>query len=1160
MIQTAENPDAAQWAVPVQPRNGLCHRIRPVRTRICRLFLALVFAACSRGLALDIVRDGKASATVVVARDAGMWQRAAAAYLRDYVQEATGCRLTMVTEGEGASGNLVCVGRTQRSVAAGIETSALKWDGCRLVARGNVLFLVGRDVEPLPSCKSVAHLRGAGAQGTAKAVALFLERFVGVRWFLPAAAGIVIPDTRSIIVPDSYESTFEPTFAYTSLSIRYPRPLDHIAMNQREAIRFRSFGGHSWYQHVPVKKYFDQHPEYFWLAAGGSRTANGEHLCTTSAEVRRIILREIRELFDSGYDVVQLGQTDGWRACLCAPCMTLDEHIDHRTVSIEAPCNKVWDMHQWIIDRCKRSHPDKMLRVMIYGPTWAPPKDWPGQRDNVIGEIAPITPERIAAWQGKLAGITNWTYWWHAATIGTVFVPATPPEFLQERFRQFRDMNVIGMVGDPQGQWGLGGPSHYVFCQLIGNVDADVDALVHDYCMGVYGEVGWLMKRFFRTLHERAEMTVPLKELHQAKAQTGYPAEETFMFLYPPKIVRRLERLLQRAEQEARTARTKHWLQLTRDEFDGLKAVVTMFVHKRSFELEPSRERLVPVKRAVDDFEAWRERILFYPEEYVNRWRPQHNELCAILLTNGKNMTADWTEPDGAPSYYRYHYRHRYLREEIDSIKAGRSRARGRGIGSELGNRAITAPVTWDFKALEANIGKPERTMRCIARRTPTPVALDGRLGPNEWQGAEKHPFQRYQAAGSRLSTGATTDVRLMYDDRCLYVGYTCREPNIEQLKLVSVNRDGNVYHNDEVELFLNPDPASDRKVMQFMASPVDNAFYDARKGFIEDPLHPGYSSWEKTTWNPAWHYAFDIDTAGREWSLEVAMPFQSIGADTPLVGTVWTCNFARARRAGADELSSWIPDTFGSNPELFGELVFGDAHGKLPEPPAQSEPTGATPADDDGNLVRNSSFELAAVGGTPGDWQFESYPQRGNPLLLDRCLAVRQQAHRGERSLLVDFSKVDFSELPEAGQIYFGQSLSSECVRQARGKTAKLSFWVYYEAMGADIQDYYLPGPLLRVRCWDKQRKLVGPDKAPAVMLNYPYLTKAGLLAAVTGPPRWLRFEHTGYVPEDTVRMDIHADVVGCSKHSGKVNGIRVFIDDIRLELRSPEQPSSAN
>lgn len=1129
--------------------------MKPIRPSVVTgaTAMLLCFAAILPAEALDIVRDGQATATIVIAEDAGVFQKAAATYVRDYVQQSTGARLNIVRDSGNLGGTLISIGHNRLSEEANIRTDELKWDGCRLIVRGPVVYLIGRDAKPLSGIRSAGSLRGAGAQGTAKAATIFVEDYVGVRWFLPTAEGIYVPARQSIRVPDDLDRTFTPSFAYTAVSIQYPRPLDNIAMNQREAIKFRSYGGHSWYEAVPVEKYFDAHPEYFRMNESGQRVADGNHLCTSNREVRQIVLASVRVDFDAGYDIVQLGQSDGWTACLCEECMKLDNHTSHETVTLDNPCRKIWDMHQWIIDQCRQSHPNKKLRVMIYGPTWAPPRDWTTLRDNVIGEIAPMTEERIAAWDGRLAGIAVWSYWWHANTLPTVFVPATPPQFLQQRLRAFRDLKAVGMVGDPQGQWGLGGPSHYVFCKLIGDVDTNVAALVDDYCQCVFGEAGWIMQRFFKLLHERMALTIPLKEMRWSKESrgSGCTAEEAFMFLYPPKVVNQLERLLRRAEAAANSPRAKAWLKLTRDEFDGLKAVVNMFVHKRAFETAPTRERLVAVRQAVDRFESWRKSILFYPPEHTERWFPDHNELCAILLTDGRNLTSDYRDPAGAPSYYRFHYIGSYTRLEIEAIRAGKKRVHGRAIGSGLGNRAIRAPITWDFDAMAASLGQPEEIMQIVAEPVKQPFVLDGRLDPEQWQDATPVALQQYQAAGSKVSSGATTTVRVKYDKSHLYVRYDCAEPAIDAMKLTSVGRDGKVWGNDEVELFLNTDLASDRKVMQFMVSPIEDAFYDARTGFVDDPLHPEYDKWEITTWNPDWRRGFSIDGKAGRWTMELALPFNSLRAAPPSPGTAWTCNFARCRRAQGEELSSWIPDTFGKDPKLFGELLFGgtpsSSSGAAPTT-RWAQPVHPSETTDKGSLLRNGDFEAVTIDGVPEVWQINSYPQPGVRALTDHCFATRDNPHGGQRALRIDFTAVDFEEAGDGHTITFNQSISASRVAKLRGKKVKLTFWIRYDELSEETREYYFPGPALSIRCWDSDNKLLsGP---PAFVLHHKYLEQSGLLAAFDAAPRWVKLEREGSVPEAAARMDFHGSAVGRSRHSGKLNHTAALIDDIRLEV----------
>jgi len=119
---------------------------------VCAALLVGAGFLCSAAPALDIVKDGRPRALIVVADDAGRWQKWAAGWLQSYVRRASGAVLPIVAEREKPSGVIISVGRTKLSQRAGIRTDNLQWDGCRLIVRGRVLYLIGRDVEPLKSC------------------------------------------------------------------------------------------------------------------------------------------------------------------------------------------------------------------------------------------------------------------------------------------------------------------------------------------------------------------------------------------------------------------------------------------------------------------------------------------------------------------------------------------------------------------------------------------------------------------------------------------------------------------------------------------------------------------------------------------------------------------------------------------------------------------------------------------------------------------------------------------------------------------------------------------------------------------------------------------------------------------------------------------------
>jgi len=195
-------------------------------------------------------------------------------------------------------------------------------------------------------------------------------------------------------------------------------------------------------------------------------------------------------------------------------------------------------------------------------------------------------------------------------------------------------------------------------------------------------------------------------------------------------------------------------------------------------------------------------------------------------------------------------------------------------------------------------------------------------MDASEWKGATE------QALGEVSGGKATppTRVRIMYDRKNLYVAWACEEPQIATLKTDRTGRDGPVWALDCVELFLDTENSLER-YQHFIATPVAGSFYDARKGFIPDRLHPAFAR-EDPEWNPDWRYAATIDADKKVWGVEMAIPFTILGAGPPERGAVWCANFGRERYAGGSrELFLWSPNDKGGfcDPMSFGEIHFED-------------------------------------------------------------------------------------------------------------------------------------------------------------------------------------------------------------------------------------------
>ncbi|MBM4143614.1 MAG: hypothetical protein FJ225_08510 [Lentisphaerae bacterium] len=164
---------------------------------------------------VEIVREGKAAAVVYVvdpkSREAFDWRRylnpphpprtppallLLVHELREVIREATGATLELVAEPPAPGQPAVVIGDCAESRAAGIDAAELPAEGFVVRTAPNRVYLVG-------STRPV--LAGRSNDGTVWAVADFLERFVGVRWYWPVElGGRSVPRTGSLTVPPAH--------------------------------------------------------------------------------------------------------------------------------------------------------------------------------------------------------------------------------------------------------------------------------------------------------------------------------------------------------------------------------------------------------------------------------------------------------------------------------------------------------------------------------------------------------------------------------------------------------------------------------------------------------------------------------------------------------------------------------------------------------------------------------------------------------------------------------------------------------------------------------------------------------------------------------------------------------------------------------------------
>jgi hypothetical protein len=206
----------------------------------------------------------------------------------------------------------------------------------------------------------------------------------------------------------------------------------------------------------------------------------------------------------------------------------------------------------------------------------------------------------------------------------------------------------------------------------------------------------------------------------------------------------------------------------------------------------------------------------------------------------------------------------------------------------EMGNHATEYKMaSGESTAASQNSPTPADSKLPVANcpKVAHAPVMDGTLNDPVWRNA-------WQSSQFTLLRGGMpsqqTTCLLLRDDSTLYVGFRCKESSIEQLKLQAVGHDSNVFDDDSVELFLQPD-STDGAYYHFAATLSGAMWEDANKDSL---------------WNTAW--TCKGSKGSGEWTAEMSIPFSSL----PALGKgPWRMQLCRNRYAGgASEHSSWSP------------------------------------------------------------------------------------------------------------------------------------------------------------------------------------------------------------------------------------------------------------
>ena len=472
------------------------------------------------GEKLAIVKDGKPTASIIVAGDASSKRLKSARFLQETVRRMSGATLPLRDDSKDWAGGQILLGPSKLGDVQ-VEQGLDKPERYRLVVAGRKVHAVGNDAGPYQGSHFATH---------------DLLSQLGCGWFGPDPLYHVVPRAGTLALP-SLSKDEQPDFAF--------RQMWNVSPEAGGAWRTggREVGcSHAYSYLFPESEYFEKHPEYFALV-GGKRTAGGAQICLSNPDVQRLTVEKARAQFDKepGQLTQSLSANDCGGFCECAACAKLGENPGAQTLAFANAVAK----------ELAKTHPDRLVCFLSYWYTFGAPANLKAEPNVMVMVVNqgcgahalddPACPQnqawcenfekwcatgaKMAIYEWYIPGTTH-KYWRRLPWV------STDVAFRNLRYWRSRGVRWITYESQPAYEDGTGYPRRWplYYPSTIGMWDCDADPgeILADACNRLYGPAGAVMTRYFTNIAQAIEQAkVHGSTWHMPHAQWIFRPEVT---------------------------------------------------------------------------------------------------------------------------------------------------------------------------------------------------------------------------------------------------------------------------------------------------------------------------------------------------------------------------------------------------------------------------------------------------------------------------------------------------------------------------------------------------------------------------------------------------------------------------------------------------------
>ena len=648
----------------------------------------------------------------------------------------------------------------------------------------------------------------------------FCRRFMGVDHYFPGELGIVFPKQEKVVVPCGLWVE-NPAFKHRHWS-------GYSGAAHSATWRLRASGGggrfkyhHNLYRIIVPKKYKD-HPEYFPViyddAKNKPRGTIYRHLkpgqryvpttrvaaywqpCTTHPDVLGIVVEAALAAIAKNPEnpTFSLAINDSGGFCVCPACVkATPAGVD--PYSRAANAHRFFDFYNKVAAQVAQKYPNARLGFLAYSTLGsAYPKEnlhpilMPYRTLSFADAWDPAYKkalyETVEKWSGIATHFGIYEYYYGRGFL----IPRIYLHQMAEGLRHAHKLGAEGFYAEAYANWGMDGPKLWVTEKLLWNPAQDVDALIEQWCKGLFAEAAPQMRAYFDYAEKAWVTQKPAgKRRGMYRLMGSNYKKEQFTEIFPPAVRDEAWALLGKAEAAATQDVVKKRIAYFKDSFGATRLASSRFnaaarlaALRKAEAAKDNKNRKTPgyqpkpIYEWLLELEHW----AAYPDidSYMNDLRAKapfaFHEFSQETATNRQKNAK------------KVHYSFAAWDTDADAIRTIVERTVGQAMDGKPKNKAeldaaVGAILDGALKKAQTagksvehavNVVRPLcLSMTLDARALPKPPTIDGTIEPGVWGEAQfDGSFYRY-AYESRLAE-ERTKVWCGAHGGKLYVAFYC--------------------------------------------------------------------------------------------------------------------------------------------------------------------------------------------------------------------------------------------------------------------------------------------------------------------------------------------------------------------------------------------------